>query len=540
MLRLINLLKNSFNFRLLLSALSGLIAVFAWPPSTWNFMLLFAFVPVIMAFYYSPNIKNALLNIFVCLFLFHSISMSWFSSITDQPLANALIYFAYLLIPFGQTLPWLLSYWVMRKKGIGIAFFALPFFCLSYEIFHYHWDLSYTWMHLGLGFSESPYFLKLYPYMGQEGGSFFIYLSNLLLATIFLTQSGKKRIMASGILILLLVLPLLIPKGQSQKSTDSIKIGVYQPSTDPKQIYTNETIDSNFNLLKTAVEERLDEKIDLLACPEGYFRNFHDNPIIFNNPFKHNIVQKLMQLSQEHDFGIITGVIVIQLYYVNDPPTVSALKKKDGLYYDTYNAAMLIEPNGNIQWRPKSRLVAFTERVPFLEIFKFLEVLHLDFTQSAGSYNYKKNSLPFTYKNMVIAPLICYESLYPGVTNGLLQRKSNIVMEFSNENWSGTTNKGQQQHESYASVNAAQFGKNYVRSTFNKGSSVFFENGIDKYQRDTVEDDFIVLEADLIEGKTFYTNYRNNWNYVFFITIVLIFISLIDWKASKRKLVLLK
>ena len=81
-------------------------------------------------------------------------------------------------------------------------------------------------------------------------------------------------------------------------------------------------------------------------------------------------------------------------------------------------------------------------------------------------------------------------------------------MEFSNENWSGTTNKGQRQHESYAPVNSAQFGRQYVRSTFNKGSSVFIESGEDLYENEKMnEKDFVVMEAKILKNRTFYSKY---------------------------------
>jgi len=527
------LLRENAYFRLSLSALSGILMAVSWPPSGLNFLLLFALVPLMLVFFNSTTAKSALLNSYLTYAIFSTYTMSWFSLITDDPAALFLIYMAHIFIPLTQSIPWILAFWVNKKKGLLWSLMSLPFFYLSYEIFHYHWDLTYTWLHLGLGLSNSPYLLKLYPFIGQEGGTFYILLVNALIALSLFIRGKRKSRFASLIMIpVLLLLPIILPASKKERSTESLKVAIYQPTTAYDLTITNETIDENYSALENVVQNIDSGEVDLLICPEGYFKNYHNNPIIINNPFRHSVIQKLLKLSKRKGCAIITGVIAVKLYYTDEAPTVSAKFKKEGIFYDTYNAVMLIEPNGQIQWRSKVRLVPFAERVPFLAFFKSLEVLHVDFNQSKGSYDFEHDPSPFTYKNAIIAPLVCYESLYPDVTSLFLDRKANIIMEFSNENWTKEVNKGQIQHENYAKVNAIQFGRDYLRSTFNHGSAVFTPD-LSQFEFSNNTADLALTTVNLNSNKTFYTKHRSLWKYVFVISLALIIVTLWSLKYNK-------
>ncbi len=455
--------------------------------------------------------------------------MSWFSLITNETLALSLIYLSHILIPLTQSLPWLLAYWVKNKSGIIPALLALPVFYLAYEIFHYHWDLSYTWIHLGLGFSNSPYFLKLYPYIGQEGGTFYIMLTNMVICLFFLNSWNlKKQVTESIALILLLLIPAFSGKSE-QRPGKSKKIGVLQPHIPHDKVTTNTSIDENYEILRSELMRFEVGEMDLVVCPEGFLKNFKDNPIIINDPNRHSTIKKLKKLASERNTAIISGAVVLRLYFTREGPTLTARKKNDSLFYDTYNAVMLIEPDGNIQWRSKVRLVPFAERVPFLKYFSALEVFHLDFNESFGSYDLEGDPRPFEYKDMIIAPLVCYESLYPDVTSLFIKRKANVIMEFSNENWTPGINKGQKQHEDYASVNAMQFGKDYIRSTFNHGSLKhpgFSTDAIALNDENLLQ----IFEVSLTSSTTFYTKSRSLWTWISLLSIPIIILILFSSK----------
>lgn len=449
--------------------------------------------------------------------------------ISNNGLALFLIYLALVLIPLVQSIPWLLSYWVFRRKGLLWAVIGLPFFYLTYEIVHFHWELSYVWLHYGLGLSNSPQLLKLYPFIGMEGGTFYIILTNAFLY-LFANSVIKHQFKIHFLIwpILLLSIPLMIPDKNSEENKEKVNLAIFQPHTDPFEIITNETINERYRILEDAVRDIDSTDVSLVLCPEGYFKNFHNNPIIMNDPYRHSVVKKLIDLSRDKGFAIISGVVVIQLYFTHTPPTITARLKKEGLYYDTYNAVMLIEPSGKIQWRSKVRLVPFAERVPFLRLFRFLEVFHLDFNQSKGSYDFEHRPTPFEYKNLKIGPLICYESLYPDVTSLFIHRKANVIMEFSNENWTEKLNMGQIQHESYAKINAAQFGVDYIRSTYNSGSLILSELPYE-YSHSN-KNKILTGRVQLTNKKSFYVQNRQWWNVVVVVTIAIFVLTLYSKK----------
>lgn len=101
-------------------------------------------------------------------------------------------------------------------------------------------------------------------------------------------------------------------------------------------------------------------------------------------------------------------------------------------------------------------------------------------------------------------------------------------MEFSNENWTEKLNMGQIQHESYAKINAAQFGVDYIRSTYNSGSLILSELPYE-YSHSN-KNKILTGRVQLTNKKSFYVQNRQWWNVVVVVTIAIFVLTLYSKK----------
>ncbi len=459
--------------RILFALLSGLALVAAWPPSEFNFLILVAWMPLLHALFEKDNRKSRayFLSYLACAgFSFGT--MWWLFTVQGDGLTTILITLAMLAIPAVMAIPFWLSFLVFRKRGMSWALIVLPFFVAGLEILVQYWDLGFTWLHQGLAMANTPSLMKAYPLLGQQVGTLQILAVNgSMLILLKRWHIRKARPMAIALPVLL-VLTMLIPiTGSKKGNVQKLKVAVLQPNLDTYSEMSNDETLVRYDSLMAGLDMINTDSLDLIVCPEGYFRDMRDNPIIVNDFHRHKSIGMLKELSQKMDAPILTGSLVIRLYFEEQKNNPTARQKREGLYWDQYNAALFITPDGRVEWRTKNHLVPFMERVPFIDKFSALESLHLTLNQAKGSYARIENSKPFVWKSMRIVPILCQESLFPNRISSYVQRRANLIVEMSNETWS-TSVLPRRQHAGYALVNVAQFRLPYLRSSFASTSQV--------------------------------------------------------------------
>ncbi len=143
-------------------------------------------------------------------------------------------------------------------------------------------------------------------------------------------------------------------------------------------------------------------------------------------------------------------------------------KEKDKFY----NSMVVVDNNLDKKFQyNKIKLVPFGEFLPFqayLEKIKFKKI-----TEGFGSFSKGSITNTFSYDNLNIIPLICYEIIFPELIQKIKQ-KSNLLINISEDAWFGNT-IGPHQHFSKSIFRAIESDSFVLRSA-NKGISAVINN----------------------------------------------------------------
>src|SRR5699024_216126 len=116
----------------------------------------------------------------------------------------------------------------------------------------------------------------------------------------------------------------------------------------------------------------------------------------------------------------------------------------------------------------KLRLVPFSERLPFDDIFPLINYVNLgegDFSAGDG-YEVWNAKIPY-------APSICYEVIYPDFVRGARRRGATLLVNITNDGWFGYSN-APFQHANITRFRAVEAGMPIARNA-NSGISVFYD-----------------------------------------------------------------
>jgi len=96
------------------------------------------------------------------------------------------------------------------------------------------------------------------------------------------------------------------------------------------------------------------------------------------------------------------------------------------------------------------------EKMPYPQVFGFLEDYALKMGGTSGSLGTQSEREVFTCGDLVIAPLICYESVYGKFTGDYVRKGANVLCVITNDGWWGNTD-GYKQHLLYARLRAIEY-----------------------------------------------------------------------------------
>ncbi|HLC83524.1 MAG TPA: apolipoprotein N-acyltransferase, partial [Bacteroidia bacterium] len=211
-------------------------------------------------------------------------------------------------------------------------------------------------------------------------------------------------------------------------------------------------------------------EVDYLVFPETFLTsNMWENEL--SEVFEIQYLREKL-ITQNKELKIVSGANTLKLYEPNEKksPTAHKFTQEEG-YYDSYNSAIQIDSSKNVQVYRKSKLVPGSEIMPFLWLFKPLEKYALDLGGTVGSLGLQKERSVFKTNNIALAPIICYESVYPEYVTEYIKNGANMLFIVTNDGWWGDT-PGYRQHLAYGALRAIETRKPIARSA-NTGTSCF-------------------------------------------------------------------
>lgn len=406
----------SFLKKYKLPILSGVLQATSYIPFLpWG--LFFSLVPL-WFFWTRSDLKKNIVGTLVCAFVASFIGFYWIAITAHDfgklpwPVAilalMAFSVFANLHLVVSAA-SWSLLHLTLPKK---YSFWMIPFItaisvCFIPTLFP--WNFGYAWIYSNLPGAQ------LSDIMG---------VVSLATATIFINffvfqaLNQKKYVLYGALAVVTFVSINVLGLVRTQfltPETESINVALIQANVGnlEKQRmlsgygFRDVVINKYLDLTRQAVSKG--EKLDLVVWPETAY------PSYINLKDFQNTNSTLSRLAQDNNFNFATG-----FYDVADNEDVS-------------NAILYVNRQGEIADRPthKTILLAFGEYLPLGNTFPALKRI---LPQVA---DFKRGPGPETRQldNLSIAPLICYEALFPLFTRDLVNQNAHLILNVTNDSW---------------------------------------------------------------------------------------------------------
>ena len=465
----------------LLAFISALLLSAGWFQSL-TILMFVAWVPLLMI---EDNISSSenskrkklkLIGLVYLTFFIWNVCVSWwiyFASLEGACLAifcNAILMTMVFII------------WFNLKKRINKpwAIWLLIPIWLGFEYGHTLWDLTWTWLTLGNVFAFNPNWVQWFEFTGTSGGSFWILIVNILVFNLIKQSNYSFKTIAKPIAAI--IIPIIVSyiileyrssfyKSKTNKSVHFNKTLIVQPNVDPYNDKFSLGPEIQLQNLVKQIHSKLDSTIDYLVLPETFltediFEGEEDKSFSIRF-FKDSILAKYPKLT------IISGASTIYAYKPNEKPSATANKfYQSEKYYDAYNTGIQLNKDGYVKYH-KSKLVPGVEKMPFPALFKPLEKLAINLGGTMGSLGTQdERTVFFSHKRTVgIAPVICYESVYPDYVGQYVRNGANLIFIITNDGW-WSDSPGYKHHLAYARLRAIETRREIARCA-NTGVSCF-------------------------------------------------------------------
>jgi len=536
--------------KFLLSLSSGILLWLAWPPLPLFPLLFVGFIPILWLEEICNDSKKSARNFFgysyLSLLVWNLLTTWWVGAtyFGTHDISTAIAgLIANTANPLLMSVPLIAFHRTRKKFGDLIGYVSLPAYWITFEFIHLRWDLTWPWLTLGNGFAEFPWLIQWYSITGALGGTLWILLLNILLFRLLLVfVSGKIYLPYRKIIfitIAILIVPVIISLLQYffyNEKGKTENVVVVQPNIDPYSTkFDPHTLDAQLQTLISLSAEKVNSETDYLVFPETAL----PDEIMISELHTNQYIRKLQQFrSSFPKLKILTGIAAYQIYDTIETPTTRMEKQADGstLYWDEFNSAIQLDSSSNIPIYHKSKLVPGVERMPYPQLFKFLEPLAINMggiTGSLGSQPHR--GVFFSADSIGSAPLICYESVYGEYTNEYVQRGANILFVITNDGWWGNT-AGYKQHVQYGRLRAIETRRDVAQSA-NTGTSAFINQRGDIYDETPWWQPAVIsstLHANT--GETFYVKFGDVIGRLAVLTTIALLIYSIASRFRKRKM----
>ena len=465
------------SLRLLLSVVSGVLLSLSWLGLP-GWILFVAFLPLLFVEKYFVDhaseyrsvsfLGHALLTVFI----WNILTTWWIMHATALGAAMAIITNSFLM-----SLVWWLAHAARRRFKSYLGYIALLVFWISFEYFHFHWDIEWPWLQLGNGFANNVRMIQWYEFTGAFGGTVWVLLLNILLfKTIDQFRNSEKRasLVTGSFFVSVLLFPILISfimYYSYDEKTSPKHITVVQPNIDPySEKYDMDAEVHKKNVFLKLAQSVSNSETDFIVGPETVFENpwYWDESKLYTNRFMNEMGHFLRSYPKaEMVFGVSSFKI-----YSNEKEMTNTARTRDGISYDRFNTALFLDRNGEAQVYHKSKLVVGVEKMPFMNYLGFIRDIVINIGGTTGSLGRQKDASVFTaHDGTRVAPVICYESVFGEYVTHYIKQGAGIIFIITNDGWWKNT-PGYRQHLSFARLRAIENRRSIARSA-NTGISCF-------------------------------------------------------------------
>lgn len=483
-----NFLKMSRIFRFFLSVLSGIFLSLPWLGFP-GWILFVALVPLFLLqqFFLDHESEYGSLAYWgysLLSFLIWNGLCTWW--ITYATLAGALM--AIIVNSFLMSIVWWLGHLARLKLRSVSGYLAVIVFWISFEFFHFHWDIEWPWLTMGNGFANNVKIIQWYEYTGVLGGTLWVLIINVLIHKLLTFYSGSIPLfilLKRGIvLIIFLVIPLMVSfviYYNYYEKEDTLNVVIVQPNINPY----SEAWDSRAEMDKLKkfliqADKKTDHNTDLVVGPESVFERY-DEWEHRRLPVNFFYIQMKDWMMNYQETELIFGASTSKIYSGKEDASPTA-RKTQGFFYDVFNSAVFIGRDGSEQLYHKSILVPGVEKMPFKRYLGFLNDIVFNLGGTTGSLGIQDEPSNFILKDgRKVAPAVCYESVFGEYMAKSVKKGAGAIVIITNDGWWRNT-PGYKQHMSFARLRAVETRRSIIRSA-NTGISCLINQRGDVVQQ---------------------------------------------------------
>jgi len=442
--------------KIVLAIISGLLLTASFAPSPLDWMVWFAWVPLLRSLNNESPAHAFLLGFMAG--LVHYVTLIYWIVPTLQNYGyldfvtslGALV----LLCLYLALYPALFAYLICRMRESRVLGFMTGSLWVGLELVRTHFLTGFPWCLLGYTQFRNLFLIQVADLAGVYGISFMIVLANgLIYRLVFHRHTSGRRGLRWEITGLLLVVAFSLAYGQYRlaggenngKGGKSIKAAIIQGNIDQSikwdPAYQEMSVDTYHRLTLSASPF----KPDLVVWPETAM------PFFFQD--NEDLSPRLFETAGQADADLIFGS--------------PAYKKTDsGTKY--YNRVYLLSRHGELAgYYDKVHLVPFGEYVPYRWLFPFFRhLLH-----AAGNFASGEKIEPLALTNHSAGILICFEVIFPELARIQTREGAAILVNLTNDAWFGRTS-APHQHLSMAVFRAVENRRPMIRAA-NTGFSAF-------------------------------------------------------------------
>lgn len=477
---------KKLNFKhILLPILSALLLIFASPGALSGYIVFFALVPLIISARQSGN-KELVITIIIFSLSYYLINLHWIT-IAVSHFGNAPLFVGYLVLVL--FILYLTVYWVIFlyffRSGYGVILLSLLFVIL--EIVRGRLFTGFPWLNLGSFVYDIPFFKLNASLIGEQGLSFLIILSNLLIYKFI----HLKHLKYLGAFIALIFISfgsgyiLQLTANPPEKFTS---FTIIQPSYKQENKWNPEKKKTITNNVLSMLEENMDTESDIIVLPESVFPAFVEN--------EQDLYGKIQKLSEEKP--LIFGSI--------------RLNREKGKNLKLFNSVYYVNDN-KTKIYDKIHLVPFGEYFPFKTIFK---PINYYFFGDAEDFSAGDSVSIFMHDGTKMAPLLCYEGAYTNLVNRVTKNDADILVLLTNDSWFGKS-LGRFQHLAIDAIRSIEYGRPIVRAAQSGISGCITPQGNIKAGTSIDEKTAVSCSVSSESSPTLFAKLGYSWMLVFII-----------------------
>ena len=387
---------------ILLSLLSGVFLALGWPEKGFPGLLFIGLVPLLLVEDHISRHRDKFVKFSVLFytypgfFVWNLLTTWWIANSTLVGAAMAIILNALFMSIIFQLFHW-------SKKQLRfrfISYLSLACYWIAFEYLHLNWDLNWPWLNLGNGFASYYKWVEWYEYTGAMGGTLWVLVANILAFTLFdpllikkskgtasvstfsppphlstslfatslpryLATSLPRYLATSFILLIWLAAPIILSYviyGTYKEKSRPVNFVVVQPNIDPYSEQYNLPPSVVIGRILSLAGPKVNDSTNFLVAPESALQE----GIWENNPSSFSSISILREVTHKYpNLNLLIGGSTYYQFRKGESLPRTARKFTDSdVYYNAYNAAILLNSRDSIQLYHKSKLTPGVEILP--------------------------------------------------------------------------------------------------------------------------------------------------------------------------------